>query len=147
MIMAGPDEADTCRDYVRPALARAGWTDDQIHEQFRVQADLPGGRLPPLNHRKRRADYALELESGLPLMVIEAKRLWARPGDGIQQSMRYADRLGVPLALSTNGTGWVLYNAFTGQQQAVDDVPTPIEAWDLLVSSRELGQEAQDYLR
>lgn len=147
MIMGGPDEADTCRDYVRPGLARAGWTDDRIHEQFRVQADLPGGRLPPLDQRKRRADYVLELEPGLPLMVIEAKRLWALPGDGIQQAMRYADKLGVPLALSTNGTGWVLYNAVTGEQQAVDDVPTAVEAWDLLVSSRGLGEQAQKLLR
>lgn len=147
MIKGGPDESDTCRDYVRPALTRAGWTDDQIHEQFRVQADLPGGRLPPLGQRKRRADYVLELEPGLPLMVIEAKRLWARPGDGIQQSMRYADKLGVPLALSTNGAAWVLYDAVTGQQQAVDGVPTPTEAWDLLVSSRGLHQQAQDLFR
>jgi type I restriction enzyme R subunit len=147
VITRGPDENDTCRDYVRPALARAGWTGDQIHEQFQVQADLPGGRLPPPNQRKRRADYVLELEPGLPLMVIEAKRLWGRPGDGIQQAMRYADKLGVPLALSTNGTGWVLYNAVSGEQQAVDDVPTPVEAWNLLASSRGLGQQARDYLR
>jgi type I restriction enzyme, R subunit len=142
----GPDESDTCRDYVRPALLGAGWSDDQVREQYPVQADL-AGRLPTTTNRKRRADYVLELESGLPLMVIEAKRLWASPGDGIQQAARYADMLGVPFALSTNGAGWVLYNAVTGVQQPVDDVPTPVEAWDLLVSSKGLGRQAQDYLR
>ncbi|SOE02560.1 type I restriction enzyme, R subunit [Blastococcus haudaquaticus] len=112
-----------------------------------MQADLPGGRLPPPEQRKRRADYVLELEPGLPLIVIEAKRLWAQPGDGIQQAVRYADKLGAPLALSTNGRGWVLYNAVTGLQKDIDSVPTPVEAWDLLVSSRQLGEQAQHYLR
>jgi len=147
VMASGPNENDTCRDYVRPALARAGWTDDQVHEQVQVLADLPGGRLPPPEQRKRRADYVLELEPGLPIMVIEAKRLWARPGDGMQQATRYATKLKVPLALSTNGRGWVLYDAATGRQQPVDDVPTPVEAWDLLVAWRELGPLAQDYLR
>lgn len=143
----GPNESDTCRDYVRPALTRAGWSDEQVHEQFRVQADLPGGRLPAPAHRKRRADYVVELEPGLPLMVIEAKRLWSAPDDGMQQAIRYATKLAVPLALSTNGTGWVLYDAATGHQRTIDDVPTPVEAWELLVSAKELGPQAQDYLR
>lgn len=147
MAHGGPDEADTCRDYVRPAVASAGWGDEQVHEQFRVQAVLPGGRLPLVDQRKRRADYVLEIDAGVPLVVIEAKRLWALPGDGIQQAVRYADKLGAPLALSTNGRGWVLYNAVTGLQKEVDGVPTPVEAWDLLVSSRGLGERAQDYLR
>jgi len=125
----GLNESDTCRDYVRPALARAGWSEEQVHEQFRVQADLPGGRLPAPAHRKRRADYVVELEPGLPLMVIEAKRLWSAPDDGMQQAIRYATKLAVPLALSTNGTGWVLYDAATGHQRTIDDVPTPVEAW------------------
>ena len=143
----GPDEADTCRDHVRPALLRAGWAEEQILEQVPVQADLPGGRLPPPDQRKRRADYVLELEPGLPLVVIEAKRLWAHPGDGIQQAVRYADKLAVPLALSTNGRGWVQYDASTGLQAPVDDVPTPVEAWDLITGWRDLGPLAQDYLR
>jgi hypothetical protein len=46
MIMVGPDEADTCQDYVRPALARR-LDGRPTHDQFRVQADLPAGRLPP----------------------------------------------------------------------------------------------------
>jgi len=146
VIQGGPDENDTCRDYVRPAIRRAGWRHEQVIEQYRVQADLPGGRIPPLDQRKRRADYVLELEPGLPLLVIEAKRLLAHPDEGIQQATRYATKLGVPLALSTNGRGWVLYDATTGRQQEVDDVPTPVEAWDLLTSSRQLGDDARAYL-
>lgn len=147
MRFGGPDEQDTCRDYVRPALRRAGWADEQITEQYPVQAELPGGRRPAPSARKRRADYVLELTPGLPLLVVEAKRLWSQPGDGIQQATRYAGMLGVPLTLSTNGAGWVLYDATSGLQRAVDDVPTPVEAWDLLVSDRQLNAAAQELLR
>ena len=33
---AGPMEKDTCRDYVLPLLTQAGWTRDQIQEQFPI---------------------------------------------------------------------------------------------------------------
>lgn len=89
----------------------------------------------------------LELASGTPLLVIEAKRLWALPDDGIQQAMRYARLLDAPYALSTNGTGWVVYDAATGEQAVRDDVPTPAEAWDQFVQVRALATLAQDYLR
>lgn len=147
MSIGGPDESDTCRDYVLPALHRVGWRDEQIVEQYPVQAELPTGRRPDALHRKRRADYVLELVPGLPLIVIEAKRLWAKPSDGIQQAIRYATKLSLPLALSTNGSGWELYNAATGNQSVAIDVPTPVEAWNLLVESRGLGDRAQQYLQ
>lgn len=147
MSIGGPDESDTCRDYVLPALHRAGWHDEQITEQYPVQAELPTGRRPDAQHRKRRADYVLELEPGLPLIAIEAKRLWAKPADGIQQATRYAKKLALPLALSTNGSGWELYNATTGTQSAAIDVPTPVEAWNLLIEARDLDERAQQYLK
>lgn len=144
---SGPDEADTCRDLAVPALLAAGWSEDQIHEQFPVLAELPAAADAGAADRKRRADYVLELVPGLALVVVEAKRLWASAADGIQQAVRYGTRLGVPLALSTNGTGWVLYNATTGLQGAVDNVPTPVEAWKLLVEQDGLTEQAQALLR
>jgi type I restriction enzyme, R subunit len=143
----GPDEADTCRDYVLPALSASGWSAEMITEQHQVQAELRGRFQASGIHRKRRADYVLSLEADLPLMVVEAKRLWASPGDGIQQATRYAAKLDVPFALSTNGTGWVLHNRVTGIQSAVDFVPTPEEAWSLFIESHGLNDDARDYLR
>lgn len=128
-------------------MERAGRRPEQILEQYPVQADLPGGRFSSRSTRKRRADYVLELTPGLPVIIVEAKRSWSQPADGIQQAIRYAGKLGVPLALSTNGTGWVLYDATTGQQRVVDDVPTAVEAWDLLVSDKSLTRLGQDYAR
>jgi type I site-specific restriction endonuclease len=52
-----------------------------------------------------RADYALELSAGFPVAVVEAKREYAQPGDGLQQAKEYAALLDLPVALATNGHG------------------------------------------
>ncbi|WP_456504521.1 type I restriction endonuclease [Arthrobacter sp. UYCu723] len=112
------DENDTCREYVLPAIHAAGWLPDLVQEQFAVE----GENRHRLNDglTKRLADYVLELAPGQPLMVIEAKRSWAAPGDGLQQATRYATKLDVPFAVSTNGHGWVLYNSVTGLQSSLN---------------------------
>ncbi|MFE7421019.1 EcoAI/FtnUII family type I restriction enzme subunit R [Rhodococcus sp. NPDC057529] len=145
MAIGGPNEADTCRDFVVPAVLASGWNPTQIREQHAVKADSPTAL--GATRIGRRADYVLELVPDLPLIVIEAKRLWAKPGDGIQQAMHYAKKLDVPFALSTNGTSWVLHNRVTGLQSAVDGIPTPEETWDMYCTSRGLTDEAQNYLR
>ncbi|MCU1434308.1 MAG: hypothetical protein JWR71_1033 [Pseudarthrobacter sp.] len=138
------NENDTCREYVLPAIFASGWQPDQMHEQFPVE----GENRHRLNGEltKRRADYVLELSPGQPLMVIEAKRSWAAPADGLQQATRYATKLDVPFAVSTNGHGWVLFNSVTGLQTPVEKLPTPEEAWDLFCRSHELNDDAKDLL-
>jgi type I restriction enzyme R subunit len=146
MAYGGPDEADTCRDFVVPAILESGWATEAIVEQYPVQAEVRGRYLPDIENRKRRADYVLFLRDDLPMVVIEAKRPWASPGDGIQQATRYATKLDVPFAMSTNGTGWVLYNSVTRQQAEVPAVPTPEEAWSLFAESRGLDETGREYL-
>ncbi|MET3163353.1 UNVERIFIED_ORG: type I restriction enzyme R subunit [Arthrobacter sp. UYEF10] len=138
------NENDTCREYVLPAILAAGWQPDLVQEQFPVE----GENRHRLNGEltKRRADYVLEMAPGQPLMVIEAKRSWAAPADGLQQATRYATKLDVPFAVSTNGHGWVLFNSVTGQQSPVEKLPTPEEAWDLFCESHELSDDAKDLL-
>ena len=85
----GPLEEDTCRDYVVPRLKAAGWSDDQIVEQFPVT----DGRIVPTRGRHRRekplrADYLLEVSPGLAVGVVEAKREFKDPGDGFGQAIR-----------------------------------------------------------
>lgn len=142
----GPTESETCRDFVVPEIARSGWAKDTIREQYPVQAEVRGRYLPSLKNRKRKADYVLFRRPDLPMLVIEAKRLWSTPGDGIQQASRYACKLDVPFAMSTNGTGWLLYNSVTGRQSVVDSVPTPEEAWALFVESNGLDEVGCDYM-
>lgn len=95
----GPLELDTCREYVLPALHRAGWAPDQIVEQryFTDGPIVPTGRGHPRKEGKR-TDYLLEIEPNFPIAVVEAKRLYALPGDGLRQAMEYAELLRLPFA-------------------------------------------------
>ena len=73
--VVAPLEKDTCRDYVLPRLKAAGWSDDQIQEQF----PITDGRIITVGKRHRRgealwADYVLEYRPGVPIAVVEAKR-------------------------------------------------------------------------
>lgn len=127
----GPLESDTCRDYVVPLLKAAGWSDDQIVEQYPITA----GRVVTVGRRHRRAaalraDYVLEYEPGLPIAVVEAKREFAIPGKGLQQAKRYAGLLDLPFAYSTNGKGIVEDDRATGlENDRLTAFPTPDELW------------------
>lgn len=127
----GQPEQDTCRDYVLPRLRDAGWTDDQIQEQYRITE----GRVIAVGNRHRRgealrADYVLEYRPGLPIAVVEAKREHATPGKGMQQAKRYAQLLDVPFAYSTNGTGIVEDDRHTGHESdRLPAFPEPEQTW------------------
>ncbi len=126
----GPSEDATCRQFVVPALLGAGWAEDQIVEQryFTDGHIVPTGR----GHRRRegrRADYLLEIAAGFPIAVVESKRLFKLPGDGLQQSMRYAEMLGIGFAYSTNGRGIVEHDYDTGRQRELSEFPSPEELW------------------
>jgi type I restriction enzyme R subunit len=126
----GPLEAETCRDYVVPRLHDAGWSADQIIEQY----PITDGRILVVRGKHRRgdplrADYLLEVTPGFPVAVVEAKREYRLPSDGLQQGMRYAELLDLPLAYSTNGKGIVEHDFDTGAQTDLAAFPAPSEAW------------------
>jgi type I restriction enzyme R subunit len=129
---AGPLEKDTCRDYVLPLLKAAGWSDDQIVEQFPITA----GRVITVGKKHRRgdalrADYVLEYEPGAPVAIVEAKREYSIPGKGLQQAKNYAQLLDLPFAYSTNGKGIVEDDRDTGlETDKLTAFPTPDELWD-----------------
>ncbi len=127
----GPLERDTCRDYVLPRLKAAGWSDDQIQEQF----PITDGRVITVGGRHRRgaalrADYVLEYRPGVPVAVVEAKREYATPGKGLQQAKDYAQRLDLPFAYSTNGKEIVEDDRDTGLEiDRLMAFPSPEELW------------------
>jgi type I restriction enzyme R subunit len=127
----GPDELATCRDFVLPRLEDAGWLKDQIHPQYPITA----GRVVFRGRRPRRedelrADYALEVSPGFPLAVVEAKREYAKPSDGLQQAKEYAELLDLPVALATNGRGIAEFDFRTGIERTLDRFPRPDEVWE-----------------
>jgi type I restriction enzyme R subunit len=126
-----------------PALRSAGWSDEQIVEQryFTDGRIVPTGR----GHRRqqgKRADYLLEIEPGFPVAVIEAKRLFRLPGDGLQQAMRYAELLHLGFAYSTNGDGIVEHDYDTGAQRALGNFPSPADLWARHRAWRGIAEEA-----
>lgn len=127
----GPREDETCRDFILPALIAAGWPAERIVEQRYIT----DGRIVPASRGHRRSpglrvDYLLERAPGQPLAVVEAKREYSLTTDGMQQAMRYAERLGVGFAYSSNGVGIAEHDFDTGRQRAdLDAFPGPDDLW------------------
>ncbi|MBQ4401076.1 MAG: DEAD/DEAH box helicase family protein [Synergistaceae bacterium] len=61
-----------------------------------------------------RADYVLYMNEGRPLAVVEAKSDLYSVSAGLQQAKRYAEKLCVPFAYSSNGQGFEVYDYLTG---------------------------------
>lgn len=138
----GPLESETCRDVILPALRAAGWTDDQIRPQYPVKEqrvltsggvarDLPRGLV----------DYVLEIVPGLPVAVFEAKRSYKRAANGLQQSVRYAQQLDVPLAFASNGAEHIVRDVVAGTEGLMTSFPAPAEVWDRYVTAKGIGTE------
>lgn len=131
MPQAGPQERDTCRDLVIPAIEAAGWQPDQVSEQFPVAAQ----RVVTLGGVTRQlgsgyVDYAFSAVPGSPTVVVEAKRQYRSAEDGLQQALRYAQQLDAPLAYATNGVDIIEHNLRTGHERRVTEFAAPAFAWD-----------------
>ncbi|MGH8003891.1 MAG: EcoAI/FtnUII family type I restriction enzme subunit R, partial [Limisphaerales bacterium] len=123
-------EADTCRKYILPKLYKAGWNDDQINEQ----KTFTDGRIllvgnKPKREKQKRADYLLRYKRDLMIAVVEAKPVYKKPSDGLQQAKEYAEILGLKFAYSSNGSGIVEYDFMTGKETILETFPTPEELW------------------
>ncbi|MBD2303504.1 EcoAI/FtnUII family type I restriction enzme subunit R [Nostoc sp. FACHB-190] len=130
------NEANTCRKYVEPKLRDAGW--EQEPHDYTEQYYFTDGKIRPKNKRQPRgkrkfADYLLLYNGEFPLAVVEAKRKYETPDEGLEQAIAYAQILNVKFAYSTNGEGIVEYDFITGKQSDVmDSFPSPDELWQRL---------------
>ena len=125
-------EADTCREYVTPAIQAAGWGDSPF--EIAEQRSFTDGRIvltgrTAKRREGKRADYLLRYRRDLTLAVVEAKPYKAPVGDGLQQAKDYAEILGLKFAYATNGREIIEFDFLTGIEQKVDRYPTPDELW------------------
>jgi type I restriction enzyme R subunit len=138
-------EADICRKYVVPELYAAGWTDDQITEQ-RTFTDgriiLAGSKVR--RGPQKRADYLLRYRPDFTIAVVEAKSLYKRPADGLQQAKDYAQILGLKFAYATNGAGIVEHDFITGKDTELPRFPSPNDLWSRLKESQNISDEIKD---
>jgi type I restriction enzyme R subunit len=144
----GPDEKDTCRSYVVPRLRASGWTEALVRTEVPVVAEGSlSSRKGDRSVSDGRADYVLEPFPGVPVAVVEAKRLYASPWQGLQQGIEYALRLDVPLVYATNGYGIRERDLASGTERDLDSFPTPAETWARYVEVNELDEAQEDAIR
>jgi len=129
-------ERDICTRFITPALVGVGWT----HSRFREEVKLTDGRgivrgklayrlqNPAAKGGPKRADYVLYAKGNIPIAVIEAKRAIYDLGHGMQQALDYAEMLDAPIAIRSNGDGFLLHDR-TGITEPTEREPSLIDGY------------------
>jgi type I restriction enzyme R subunit len=143
------NEAETRAELIDPALTAAGWgvvPGSRVRREFHITI----GRLQGAAGKRGKpdiADYIL-VHNGRNLATMEAKRVDLGDTVGLGQAKKYADKLKVRFAFSTNGRGIYQVDMLTGREGRVAGWPTPEELWNLTMHGVALppadgGTEAQ----
>lgn len=140
-------EADTCRKKITPLLHECGWDDERILEQ-RIFTDgkivVIGKQIKRKNAKK--ADYILRYSRNFPIAVVEAKSIYKKPGDGLQQAKKYAEILNLNFAYATNGEGIIEFDFISGLERPVEKFPTPEDLWTRLQTISIVPELSKDLL-
>ena len=136
---SGPLERDTIEESILPVVRASGWTGDQIVREYPLKAQ----RVMSLGGVTRNigdgfADLVFEATPGTPVAVVEAKRKYRSAADAIQQAIRYAQQLDVPLAYGTNGHEIIERNLRTGTERRVSQFASPASAWSEYCTAQDL---------
>ena len=126
------NEAETRAELIDPALKAAGWG---VVEGSRVRREytITLGRLQGAAGKRGTqdiADYILEYK-GRKLAVVEAKKASLGVTEGLGQAKKYADKLKLRHAFSTNGKGIYQVDMLVGREGNVEAYPSPDELWQL----------------
>ena len=123
------NEAETRAEHIDPALKAAGWgvvEGSRIYREHITPGRIQGGGV---RTKPEIADYVL-LFRNRKLAVIEAKK-WSLPcTEGVAQAKRYAHKLAVRFAYSTNGQAIYGIDMETGAEGEVPAFPGPDELWN-----------------
>ena len=131
-------ERDICSKFILPAIVKAGWDNER---QIREEVFFTAGRIfvkgqETRRGEKKRADFILYQKPNIPVAVIEAKDNTHTIGSGMQQALDYAEILDVPVAISSNGDGFVIHDrsgssARTESNISLDAFPSPTTLWEI----------------
>lgn len=122
------NEAETRTELIDPALKAAGWG---VVDGSRVRREvITLRRLQGAGKRSKQdiADYVLTYR-GQKLAVIEAKRSDLPDTEGVGQVKRYAGKLQIRFAYSTNGVGIYQIDMGSGEEKYVLKYPSPDDLW------------------
>ena len=131
----GLSEDDTRVKLFDPQLKTSEWKEENIRRNYCISK----GKIIIEGDKTKRAepkfaDYVLFYKGSFPIAVIEAKREYKHPADGIAQAKYYAQRLGVKFAYSTNGKGIEEFDFSTNLQRSIESFPTSEELYERLKS-------------
>jgi type I restriction enzyme R subunit len=125
------NEAETRAEYIDPALKAVGWGVVEGSKILR-EYHITQGRLE--GHGKRAkadiADYVLVYRNH-KLGVVEAKSWDLELTEGVGQAKKYAGKMAVRYAYSTNGQGIYGIDMQEGMEAEITFYPTPEELWNL----------------
>lgn len=146
---SGLSERDIITKYILPAIEASGW-DKQT--QIREEVSFTAGRIfvkgkKAKRGEKKRADIIIYYKPNIPVAVVEAKDNKHPMGAGMQQALEYAGTLDIPVAIASNGDGFVIqYRKNCGnvvsENADLDHFPTPAELWECYKKYN--GLETQD---
>lgn len=136
-------ERDIVTKFILPGIIRAGWNADV---QVREEVTFTDGRIfvkgkTVVRGQKKRADIILYYKPNMPIAVVEAKDNNHYISDGIQQALSYAQTLDIPVAISSNGDGYIIRyrensgpkdsqgNPIAAEERDLDHFPTIEEIW------------------
>ncbi len=123
------NEAETRAELIDPVLSVAGWgkvEGSRVRREVITLGRLTGGGK---RGKKDIADYVLVYREH-KLAVIEAKRVGLPETEGVGQAKRYAAKLQIRFAYSTNGRGIYRVDMKNGKEGPVKGYPTPDELWN-----------------
>ncbi len=135
-------------NFITPALIDKGKWDKK---QVRMNVYFTDGRIIVAGKTVKRgkrnfADYILEYKPNVPLAVIEAKDNNHSIGDGMQQSLEYAEKLDLHFVFSSNGDGFIFHDREAGTETSLslDEFPTPKQLWEKYKKYRGITEKIED---
>jgi len=140
-------EEDIKLRYVTPAIEKAGWSKEQIFmEYFFTDGQVMVRGNTVKRGKRKKVDYLLTHTNGqIPLAIVEAKDASFTVGAGMQQALDYARILNIPFAYSTNGSGFLEHDFFTGSETILnnDQFPTETELWSRYLDAKGLSADQE----
>lgn len=141
----GPLESETTGARVLPALDEAGWRGQDLIEQYPVRSPLAPSSVIQGPADDGYADIVLRVHD-TPVAVVEVKRERRAAQDGVQQALRYAQKLDAPLAYATNGTTIIEHDLVHGVERVVEQYRSPADAWSLYLEQLGVQDDASRLL-
>lgn len=120
-------ESDTRSKLIDPLIKESGWLESNIVREyyFTDGRKLIGGK----RGKRYFVDYLLTYKN-TNLAIIEAKAESKDPLDGLQQSINYAQRLGIDYVYTTNGHKLYEHSLKEGKGEFIENYPTPDELFE-----------------